>query len=155
MSNLLTIMSCNVYKGNAAYPMCKMSSLRVLSPVHIAILSPLLLFCTTAPHTSSELRSNPSPIKHISCKQHPHEERNQHKVCQKHTVSIQQLSKQFCLSFFSRFSNQRPPFLFLGSSHIGSMPSYSVGTVNKQCVRMSTHTQERERERRDQERENE
>ena len=68
VSNLLTIMSCNVYKGNAAYPMCKMSSLRVLSPVHIAILSPLLLFCTTAPHTSSELRSNPSPIKHINCK---------------------------------------------------------------------------------------
>lgn len=48
------------------YPMCIMSSTFSTFPVHIAILSPLPLICTTDPHTSSLLSSNPSPIRHIS-----------------------------------------------------------------------------------------
>ena len=93
--------------------------------------------CSAPQHHTLHLNSGQIlPLSNTSAaKQHSHEERNQHKVCQKRTVSIQQLSKHFCLSFFSRFTNQRPPFLFLGSSHIGSMPSYSVGTANKQCAR--------------------
>ena len=112
------------------------SSARELSPVHIAILSPLVLLCTTAPHTSSELPSKPSPIKHISCKiketsTHTY---NMTNGVWRHTVSIQQLSSTSLLSFFSIFSSQRPPLLFLGSSHIGSIPSYMCVCVCVCCL---------------------
>lgn len=48
------------------YPIYVIDSLFSQSVVHIAILSPLFLTLTTAPHASSLCSSNASPIRHNS-----------------------------------------------------------------------------------------
>lgn len=54
------------------------------------------------------------------------------------TVSSHNLSSSCCLKFFCVFTSQRPPCLFLSSSHIGSIPSYkwnkfSILYLSKRC----------------------
>lgn len=131
--------------------MCITPALFSASLVHRAILSPLVRMLTTAPHTSPLYSSKLSPSRHINWAGKRSGERpsldtgstppalRPPPLPKAHTASLSlppltvsshRRSSSMWRCCLARLSSQRPPRLFLLSSHMGWMPSCGEGQIN-------------------------